>query len=250
MKMLARGPEEVTQIKHGIATTNAQFMPEEATAIRENPFHLNNCGLWHFPLKWLLVGWRSGRWRICWGNTHPESYKWRRTSRRSSAWTSIRLSRSPHKVLYRGSSFGSKYSIWCQSLSLSEAEFLLWCAFLWLLSLVYNLSCDNMSMRAGSVLCMLCVCSMVSKGRACDLGWANQCFPNSDHRPGLECDWHLINQGQWSPFLLLKLGQKELLDADLRTLRVRWQARGCIQREEPTDRSQGVGADARHRMPN
>lgn len=22
----------------------------------ENRFHLNNCGLWHFPLKWLLVG--------------------------------------------------------------------------------------------------------------------------------------------------------------------------------------------------
>lgn len=48
-------------------------MPAEATTMGENRFHLNNCGLWHFPLKWLLVGWGSGRWRICWGNTQQES---------------------------------------------------------------------------------------------------------------------------------------------------------------------------------
>lgn len=168
----------------------------------------------------------------------------------SSTWTSMGLSRGPHKVLYKGSSFESKWTIWCQSLGLSEAELLLCCAFLWLLSLVYNLSCGNMSMRAGSVLRMLWDCSMLSKGRAWDLGWANQCFPNSDHRPGLECDRHLTNQGQWSPFLLLKLRQNELLVADLRTLRARGQAQGCGRREEPTDRSQGVGADERPRMPN
>lgn len=53
------------QIKHGITPANAQSMPEEAPTIRKDHFHLSNSRLWHFPLKWLLVGWGSGRWRIC-----------------------------------------------------------------------------------------------------------------------------------------------------------------------------------------
>lgn len=49
--MLTRGPAEITQIRHGITTANAQFMPEEPTAIREDCFHLNNSRPWHLPVN-------------------------------------------------------------------------------------------------------------------------------------------------------------------------------------------------------
>lgn len=48
-------------MKHGFTTVNVPFMPEEAKAITEDCFHLNNSISHASPPKGLLGGWRQGR---------------------------------------------------------------------------------------------------------------------------------------------------------------------------------------------